>query len=182
VRVILAATARKNDPTNAEWAVNGAGFNINPNYGFGVVDANTAVATAQTWTINLPTEKTYTTPLSSPNVAISDNDTTGVSNTITVSGSGITEVEFVEITFSAADHTYSGDLDIKLTSPAGTISRLAETHSCASNTCTSYSGWVFGSANYLGEAANGTWTLTVKDLSAVDTGTYQSWSLKFYGI
>ncbi len=136
VRVILAATARKNDPANVEWAVNGNGFHINPNYGFGVVDANAAVAYAKTYGANLGPEKTYITPLSSPNLAIPDNNTTGVSNAITVSVSGITQVEFVEITFSAADHTYSGDLDITLTSPAGTVSRLAETHLCASNACT----------------------------------------------
>jgi kexin len=90
-------------------------------------------------------------------------------------------IEFIEITFSAADHTYSGDLEITLTSPAGTISRLAELHSCASNACTAYSGWVFGSARHLGEAANGNWTLTVKDLATLDTGAFQSWGLKFYG-
>ena len=180
VRVILAATARKNDSANAEWAVNGALFHINPNYGFGVVDASTAVTTAQTYTTYLPTEKTYTTSPSSPNLPIPDNDATGVSNTITVSGSGITEVEFVEVTFSAADHTYSGDLLVTLTSPAGTYSsKLAETHGCLGNICTAYSGWVFGSANQLGEAANGNWTLTVKDLGALDTGTFQSWKLKF---
>lgn len=182
VRVILAATARKNDPTNAEWAVNGVGLNINPNYGFGVVDANAAVARAKTWTTNLGPEKTYTTPLSSPNLVIPDNNATGVTSTITVSGSGITEVEFVEVTFSAADHTYSGDLRVALVSPAGTVSFLSEPHNCVSGICTAYSGWVFGSANNLGEVANGNWTLTVKDLSAVDTGTFQSWSLKFYGI
>ncbi len=183
VRVILAATARKNDPANAEWAVNGALFHINPNYGFGVVNASTAVTTAQTYTTYLPAEKTYTTSLSSPNLAIPDNIITGVSNTITVSGSGITEVEFVEITFSAANHTYSGDLEVTLTSPAGTYSsKLAETHACAGDICTAYSGWVFGSANQLGEAADGNWTLTVKDLGALDIGTFQSWKLKFYGI
>jgi proprotein convertase subtilisin/kexin type 2 len=121
--------------------------------------------------------------LSSPNLAIPDNDTTGVTNTVSVSGSGITQVEFVEITFSAADHRYSGDLEITLTSPAGTNSLLAETHFCERYPCTTaYNGWVFGSANYLGEAADGTWTLTVKDLAAQDTGTFQSWRLKFYGI
>ncbi len=182
VRVILAETARKNDPTNTEWSVNGVGLHFNPNYGFGVVDANAAVTLAKTWTNNLATEKTYTTPLSSPNLAIPDNNATGVSNTIMVSSSGLTQIEFVEITFSAADHPYSGDLDITLTSPFGTVSRLAETHSCVSSSCTPYNGWVFGSANFLGEAANGTWTLTVKDLSASDTGTFQSWGLKFYGI
>ncbi|MBW2409832.1 MAG: proprotein convertase P-domain-containing protein, partial [Deltaproteobacteria bacterium] len=27
----------------------------------------------------------------------------------------------------------------------------------------------------------GTWTLTVKDLYAVDTGTFQSWTIRIYG-
>jgi proprotein convertase subtilisin/kexin type 2 len=186
VRVILAKTARKNDLSNAEWALNGAGYHFNPNYGFGVVDASLAVATAETYTVYLPAEKTYTSPLSSPNLAIPDNSATGVSSPMNVTGSTITSIEFIEITFSGADHPYSGDLEITLTSPAGTNSLLAETHDCirvnADGSCTRYSGWVFGSVNYLGEAADGTWILTVKDLAAVDTGTFQSWSLKFYGI
>jgi len=181
VRVILAKTARKNDPINAEWTVNGALFHINPNYGFGVVDAKDAVALAKTYGANLPTEKTYTSLLSSPTLSIPDNNTTGVSNAITVSNSGITKIEFVGITFSA-DHPYSGDLEIMLTSPAGTASLLAEKHLCESKICTPYSDWVFGSANFLGEAADGFWTLTVKDLASQDTGTFQSWRIKFYGI
>jgi kexin len=182
VRVILAKTARQNDSTNMEWAVNGAGLHINPNYGFGVVDASSAVATAMTYSVYLPAEKTYTTTLISPSLVIPDNSAIGVSSFMTVSGSNITNIEFVEITFSAADHPYSGDLEITLTSPAGTSSILAETHFCASGICSHYNGWVFGSANLLGEAANGTWTLTVKDLAAGNTGTFQSWGLKFYGI
>ena len=190
VRVILAQTARKNDPSNLEWKVNGAGYDINPNYGFGVVDANAAVALAKTWTTNLPAEKTAGPLVSTPNIAIPDFSLTGVnvgvSNTITVSGSGLAAVEFVEVTFSAADHPYLGDLEITLTSPAGTSSLLAEAHNCigpTTNQCnTTYNGWVFGSANNLGEVANGNWTLTVKDMGAGDTGTFQSWSLKFYGI
>ncbi|HTG02039.1 MAG TPA: S8 family serine peptidase, partial [Nitrospirota bacterium] len=182
VRVILAASARKNDPTNVEWKTNSGGYHFNPNYGFGVVDASAAVTLAKSYGANLATEKTYSTSLATPALAIPDNVVSGVSNTITVSGSGITKIEFVEITFSAADHTYSGDLKIVLTSPAGTPSILAETHLCASNSCTAYSGWVFGSANFLGEAADGDWKLTVIDGAAGDTGTFQSWKLNFYGI
>jgi kexin len=122
----------------------------------------------------------FTTALASPGLAIPDNNPTGVSNTISVAGSGIANIEFIEITFSAANHTYSGDLEVTLTSPAGTVSRLAEQHFCAA-ACTAYSGWVFGNARHLGEAANGNWILTVKDLVAMDTGTFQSWNLKFYG-
>ncbi len=182
VKIIFAQTARVNDSTpTSGWTTNGAGYWINHNYGFGVVDANAAVIMAKTW-VNVGTMKTYFTTTASPNLSIPDNDTTGVSPAITVSGSGITKIEWIEITFSAGDHTYSGDLDITLTNNiTGTASRLAETHLCAGNACTSYNGWVFGSARHLGESADGIWTLTVKDLRAQDTGTFQYWSLKFYG-
>jgi subtilisin-like proprotein convertase family protein len=108
-------------------------------------------------------------------------NTLSVTDTITVIGSGITQIEFVEITFSAADHTYSGDLEITLTSPVGTASALAETHLCANRSCSLYSGWIFGSTNFLGESADGNWVLNVRDNAPVDTGHFQSWSLKFYG-
>lgn len=181
VRLILAETARQNDPDDSDWTVNGAGYHINHKYGFGVIDAGAAVEKALSWT-NVGTEVTYTTAISSPKLSIPDNDPTGVSDTITVSGSGITKIEFVQVTFSASDHTYAGDLEIILTSPTGTESRLAATHSCSGNICTPrYNGWVFGSVRHLGEAADGNWTLKVLDGWKRDTGTFQSWRLKFYG-
>jgi kexin len=129
VRVILAKTARQNDSSSVEWAVNGAGLHFNPNYGFGVVDAYAAVTSAMTWT-NLPPEKTPYTKALISNLPIPDNLATGVTSSMAVTGSNITNIEFVEITFSAADHTYTVDLEITLTSPAGTNSLLAETHLC----------------------------------------------------
>jgi kexin len=180
VRLIVAQSARKNDPTDAGWTLSTTtpAYNFNHKYGFGVVDAQAAVTLASTWT-NVGPELSFTTALASPGLAIPDNNAVGVSNTINVGGSGIANIEFIEITFSAADHTFSGDLAITLTSPAGTVSQLSTAHNCAP--CTAYSGWVFGSARHLGEAANGSWMLIVRDLAPVDTGTFQSWRLKFYG-
>lgn len=189
VRLILAETARKNDATDLEWttSVTTPAYNFNHKYGFGVINAQAAVNRALTWT-NVGPELTFPTALASVNKLIPDNNTTGVSDTINVAGSGIANIEFIEITFSAANHPYSGDLEVSLTGPASTVSRLAETHTCLDAnqnvlaTCpTPYNGWVFGSARHLGEAADGNWTLTVKDRAAVDTGTFQSWGLKFYG-
>jgi proprotein convertase subtilisin/kexin type 2 len=186
VRLILAQTGRVNDNTDPGWFLNGGtpAYYFNHKYGFGVVDANAAVTAAATWTIITRPQKNYTTLPSSPGTLIPDSPSLGVpgtavNDTINVTGSGITKIEFVEITFSS-DHTYSGDLAITLTSPAGTVSRLAETHVC-NHACTTYSGWVFGSAAHLGEIADGAWKLTVQDGSPVDTGTFQSWGLKFYG-
>lgn len=179
VRLILAETARRNDPTDPDWTANGAGYLVNHNYGFGVVDAQAAVARALTWTTVGPQASPFTVA-GAPGLPIPDNDATGVAHPVTVAASGITQIEYVEVTFSASDHTYSGDLEITLTSPAGTVSRLAEPHACGT-ACTPYNAWVFGSARHLGEAADGGWTLTVKDLVALDTGTFQSWQLKLYG-
>ena len=180
LRIILAQSARKNDPGNGEWTVNGGGFNINHNYGFGVIDANAAVNLASTWT-NVGAAVTFATATATPNLAIPDNNATGVSNAINVAASGIGRIEFVAITFNT-NHTYVGDLDITLTAPSGTVSRLSEQHFCPGPSCLAPGGtWRFGSARHLGEAANGNWTLTVKDLYPADTGTFQSWQLTFYG-
>lgn len=181
VKLLLAQTARKNHPASGDWMTNGAGFNIHPKYGFGVVDAEAAVTAAASYSSYLPAQESYSSSLSSPGLAIPDNNATGVTSTITVSSSGIDDIEYVEVTFNAS-HTYSGDLEVRLTSPAGTISDLALKHSCANNSCSSYTGWVFGSARLLNESADGNWTLRVRDMAAVDTGTFTSWRLKIRGI
>ena len=51
----------------------------------------------------------------------------GVTVRITNQGGGIGKVEWVEVTFSAG-HTFWGDLEVDLTSPAGTVSRLTNVH------------------------------------------------------
>jgi kexin len=179
LRLILAATARQNDPFDLDWDTNGAGYNINHKYGFGVIDADAAVTLAQSW-INVGALITFPSTTDNANVAIPDDTSTGVSRTITVSGSGIGNIEFVEITLNS-NHTFAGDLDITLTSPSGTVSQLTETHTCAASCTLPGNTWTFGSARHLDEVADGDWTLTVKDLAAVDTGTLQSWNLTFHG-
>jgi proprotein convertase subtilisin/kexin type 2 len=182
VKSILAQTARKNNPLDNDWTLTGGitKYHFNHKYGFGVVDAGAAVAAAQSW-VNVGPELSYTTPLSSPSLAIPENNVSGVSNTINVAGSGINSIEFVEITFTT-DHTYIGDLNIFLRSPSGTVSRLAASHLCENaSACNAYSGWVFGSARHLGESADGNWRLGVSDGAIADVGTFSSWKLKFYG-
>jgi proprotein convertase subtilisin/kexin type 2 len=184
VRAVLAQSARKNDAGDSDWATNGANYNINHKYGFGVPDAEAAVQLAKTWT-NYPAEVTPAVSIRTPNAPIPDGDATGVSDTATITGSGISKIEWVEVTFSATKDAASrdlfyGDVEVTLTSPAGTASRLADTHSCPSG-CSPYSSWRFGSARHLGEAADGNWVLTVKDRLSQDTGTFDSWQLKIYG-
>lgn len=193
MRLILAETARKNDPNDSDWrdiGLNTAGgkYHHNHKYGFGVINADAAVQRATIWT-NVGTQviKSFPPELKQVNTAIPDNNSTGVTDTISVSGSGISAIEFIEITFSA-DHEFDGELNVTLThEDTGIQSQLATERRCRESSsgpevpCGGYQGWVFGSARHLGEAADGTWTLRVSDRIQNDVGTFQSWKLTFYG-
>lgn len=189
VKLILAESARKNDAADAGWFLTGGSkkYHFNHKYGFGVANAAAAVALATSWT-NVAAETTQSSATASPNIAIPDGTGVSVTSTINVASGSVTSIEFMEITFSAADHTYMGDLEVTLTSPSGTVSRLAETHGCFDAAgaqlmqCpTFYNNWIFGSSVHLGESPVGNWILTVTDRGPGDAGHLQSWGMKFYG-
>jgi subtilisin family serine protease len=177
VQAILMTTAVKNDPNDGDWFTNAAGYHVNHKYGFGRVDAQAAVDAALTWT---PAGPEVVTPeiSSSPNTPIPDNDTTGISDTINVPYDITTES--VQVCFSSTDHTYRGDLDIRLTSPLNTESVLAHPSPYAQRSYR-YSDWCFTSLRDFGEQGRGAWTLRVSDQMALDTGTFQSWSIRVAG-
>lgn len=175
VQHILVETAHRNDPEDAGWQVNGAGYAVSHKYGFGRINALAAVEAAKGWSTVEP--ETFVEAASSPHVPIPDNDPLGVSDGIAIERD--LRVEFVEITFTAADHSYWGDLEIVLRSPSGTESILAETHNGGRSH--TYNQWRFGSVRHFGESSLGTWTLTVRDLWAEDRGTFQKWALRIYG-
>jgi kexin len=189
LRLILAETARKNDPTDPDW-INvgissvGGTYHHNHKYGFGVIDANAAVQRALLWS-NVGPQASSASSLMNVNAPIPDNNTTGVTATVTASGVAFSRIEWVEVYFSATNHTYFGDLQIDLrNNGTGTVSRLAGTHACdPDNLCRSggYNNWRFGTARHLGENPNGSWSLMVKDLAPQDSGTFQSWRIVFYG-
>jgi proprotein convertase subtilisin/kexin type 2 len=188
VRLILAKTARRNDPTDPDWIAAPGLPAFNHKYGFGVVDAVAAVAAARNpssvggavgGSSGLVRCGPYT---ASPNAALPDRSgatVTPVSSAIPVTGCGITRIEFVEIRLTAP-HAYAGDLRVRLTSPTGTTSRLAEARACTGG-CGSYANWRFGSMRHLDEPASGAWSLQVADDAPLDIGTFQSWSLVIHG-
>ena len=188
VRIILAQSARRNDPTDTGWLPAAGGLKFNHKYGFGVANAQAAVALAGTWSSvgGSASMKTCESPLRTPNLplpdAASDGTSTPVSDSLSIAGCDITSIEFVEIFFTAS-HTYSGDLKVTVTSPAAAVSQLANARICkgSGDACGPYNNWRFGSMRHLGEAANGNWTMTVTDMSPDDTGRFDAWSLKLYG-
>ncbi|MCC5897778.1 MAG: hypothetical protein EA395_02385 [Phormidium sp. GEM2.Bin31] len=79
VQTILAYSSRQTDPNNGAWQFNGAttwnggGLHVNPNYGFGLVDAHGAVRLAETWTgQRIRSNEQVVTGTSAPNLALPD--------------------------------------------------------------------------------------------------------------
>ena len=200
VKLILAATARKNEPDNPGWEdgarLYGAEsdedrYHFNHEYGFGVVDARAAVDLARGWTL-VPPPESY--GVSSRSSAVIPNPNSGGPVTVTSEVTVNTDIRFTEFIEVKADffHTSFRDLEIELVSPSGAVSKIAVpfntrpyTEPVEGLTRTFYvelDGLIrFGSAKHLGEDPNGRWTLRLADHYANRGGTLRSWTIKVYG-
>jgi subtilisin-like proprotein convertase family protein len=174
IQHVLVRTARRVDPTDDGWLVNGAGRWVNERYGFGALDAGAAVALAQTFPLKGP-PIALTSPEKAVDLPIPDNTPTGVSSTIHIPSNFLVEKAQVVLT---APHSRLGDLRIELVSPAGTPSLLASTRTDFSS---GYSNYTFTTVRAWDERAKGDWTLTISDRTADISGMFNRWSLKLYG-
>ncbi|MCX7626226.1 MAG: proprotein convertase P-domain-containing protein, partial [Candidatus Sumerlaeaceae bacterium] len=110
-------------------------------------------------------------------MTIPDNNATGITRTTTISAPANFRVEYVEVDV-VITHPYRGDLEMFLTSPAGTQAKIAATRSDSGD---NYSHWVFTSVAHWGENPQGTWSFKVADRYASDVGSLSSWTLTIYG-
>ncbi|NBI14067.1 S8 family serine peptidase [[Haemophilus] felis] len=197
IQEILAITAMNNDITDSQWQRNGAknwngmGMYISHDYGYGVVDAQSAVRLAQDW----HTQHTYENEIKLENVFDSGvlnqeiEDESGRQWAVNVSNSNL-QLENVAVRVSLT-HTRASDLIIKLISPAGTQSILLDRPGKNPQAENEHGDQQFGNSNTLnyrfntallkGEDPNGQWKLQVFDAAAGEIGTLHNWSLSFYG-
>lgn len=124
---------------------------------------------------------------STPNIAIPDSLTSGVSDTIRIQNCPIVAEIDMDIHIT---HTWRGDLHVRLKDPSGTTRSLfarsggsadhlignlnntiqPETGSSASSTAEPI-------ANFVGTTGTGDWVLTVSDDAGGDSGVFASWTL-----
>ena len=207
LKLILAASARKNDAANPGWVEGarkyGSGsaadrYHFNHEYGFGVVDAKAAVDLARGWT-NVPTLESVS---AASQAAVTIPPPSGsapqtVTTTLTLD-TDIRFTEFVEIN-TDFEHTSFRDMDIELVSPSGAVSKLAVPfntrhyhtdelfiHPTLGEIPRTFyvrldGEFRFGSARHLGEDPNGQWTLRLTDHYPELVGTLRSWRIKVYG-
>jgi hypothetical protein len=105
------------------WKTNAAGLKFNQNYGFGLIHADVLTQQALLYTGVTPLQ-TATVPTTSVASAIPDNNLTGISRTFAFPSPPATPLEEVLITLDIT-HPFRGDVEVYLTSPSGTQSRMA---------------------------------------------------------
>ncbi|MBK6925260.1 MAG: M4 family metallopeptidase [Thermomonas sp.] len=112
--------------------------------------------------------QTYT---NTTDVSIPDNNSTGVTSTIAVSGRTGNAPSTTAVAVNIV-HTYSGDLVVELVAPDGSVYTLSNrVGGSADNIVKTYT------VNLSSEAINGSWKLRAKDRAATDTGYINSWSI-----
>ena len=190
VKLILAASARRNDSGDSGWEQGALRYgsttdrySFNHEYGFGMVDAQAAVALADGWTTAPPPRESEARS-GVLELAIPDAPDGGFAPALADSltlDSHVGFIEFIEVEITL-EHDWFRDLQIELVSPAGTVSVLSVPAREITGRTGSFRGsYRFGSARHLGENAAGTWTLRVWDTLHEDTGTLKSWKLTAYG-
>ena len=183
VKLILASSARQNDPSNRDWLEGSPkyrnendSYRFNHRYGFGVVDAAAAVELALNW-VSLPPFQEITAVSGDLDLVIRDSPRDPVKVKLALP-TGVSFIEFVELQIDFA-HEAVRDLKIELVSPIGTTSLIAP------DTGNSALGWDgkfrFGSARHLGEDATGEWTLQITDRHNRASGRLRSWEIIAYG-
>ena len=198
-RLILAASARKNDSGNSGWRAGALRYgstseryHFNHQYGFGMVDAAAAEALADGWT-SVPRYRHQAAQSADVDLAIPDRPAGGAPEPVVstlVIGNEVEFVEFVEVN-TDFDHSAFRNLEIELESPSGAISKLLTHDERDPNDDYEPQGEFvgshrFGSARHLGENPAGTWMLSISDAIGESDGrngggTLKAWNLKVYG-
>jgi subtilisin-like proprotein convertase family protein len=131
---------------------------------------NSAITSAGGATSTSGTTRTFS---SSSTLNIPDNSSTWTVRNLSVS-SMPASISSVKVSLKIT-HTYRGDLEVTLTSPSGRIITLHNrTGSSADNLVISDQDV---SSSFSGSNPNGTWKLSMRDLSRIDTGWLNSVSL-----
>lgn len=150
------------------WQTNGAGFQFNPNYGFGLLDVDKLMTTLSQY-VGVSAQTSANIGTTAVGEAIPDNNPNGVSRTFNIATQ--TPLEEVQITLNVT-HPFRGDIEAYVTSPSGTRSRLC----MRSDDTNADLNWTFTSNAFWGENPAGTWTIKVCDASEFDEGVWNSFS------
>jgi subtilisin-like proprotein convertase family protein len=162
VQAILALTARQTDLDDESWVTNGAGLHHSYKYGFGIVNAYSAVTKAKNWVKYAP-EIELTFKSGAIDLVIPDDPDQTVVSTLSIGQeqAGFT-VESV-VVFIGYQHVKRGNLKIVLTSPRGTESELHPSRRGETTQLRAGDKWELMTVRNWGESPVGDWVLFITD-------------------
>ncbi len=137
-----------------------------------VVD-NAGASNTKTATVTVGSSGGVQTYSNGTDANIPDNNATGVTSSIAVSGRTGNAPSNAQVSVNIV-HTFQGDLIVDLIAPDGSVYNLHNrTGGNTQNINRTYT------VNLSSEALNGTWRLRAADRASVDTGRIDSWSVTF---
>ena len=176
VRWLIAKHATPIDRNNSTWIQNASGLWHSNDYGFGKINPiGMAADCLDPAYHNLPPSKTLTVSRGDLHLAIPDTNQS-IQQTLVVAEDIM--IEWVALT-AVIDHPYTGDLEISLVSPAGTVSQLIAPNFIKANAFKE--GFRFATVSLLGESAKGSWQVIITDRLKDDNGTLYRLSLDIRG-
>ena len=179
VQGILASTSRMvfDDPGDDTVTMNSAGIAHSNFYGFGIVNAEAAVAAAETWSLYGP-EQMIAADSGVINIEIPDNANRVVKSTLTIkrpqddeSHENMFFIAESVVAYLDLDHLSRGDLEVVLTSPHGTRSVLHPGNRPETSQLVDNEQWKLLTVKNWDETALGDWTLDIVDKAAGDASS-----------
>lgn len=169
VQGILATTSQPvvdQDDTSA--IINAAGLWHSNYYGFGIIDAESAVNASEKWPL-YSTERNIVGTSIDQNMTIPDDASKVVISTVSIPKEGNEDfiVESASV-FLQLEHFSRGDLEVTLESPSGTLSVLHPGKRIENTQQRPDDRWKLLTLRNWGESGYGNWTLRVRDMHAGD--------------
>ncbi len=170
VKDILRESSDKIDAANGNY--NNQGHS--DEYGWGRINAARAVRMARDRLA--PVVNRLVSFTSSPELAIPDNNAVGISSSISVNETS--QVRSIAVSVNI-EHSYQGDLQVRLTAPDGSNTLLHDRKGGGQDDLVRAFDMddTPGLSNLTGQSANGSWVLSVSDRAAIDTGVFKDWGL-----
>ncbi len=171
VQGVFALSSEPIDTDDPSWQTTGSGLRYSHKYGFGLINAESAVDLARNW-VNYAGVDVVTSGVKMMNVALPAGKTLYAEWESAAHGK---RVLHVDLTMFVA-HPRRGEVEIRLESPHGTVSELQDFHGDPSS---DISNWTYTSVVNWHEAAHGTWKVTIAN-APKSNAQWMSYELKLH--
>jgi subtilisin-like proprotein convertase family protein len=111
-------------------------------------------------------------------ITIPDNNVRG--RTITFDVTDTKSIEWIGVKIYS-DHSRASDLEIYLTSPGGTTSKIMLGNNSGGGRYSLSRGFIYGSVAFMNEKSNGKWKLKISDIKTGKVGKITKFEFEVFG-